>query len=75
MAGLNFDEHPEGTRFIYRCQGSNPINEERVLEWSGTKSFVKLMHLGWISSKDASNLVVLEVLESKTSLYESRCWE
>jgi hypothetical protein len=74
MAGLSFIEHPEGTRFLYRHQGVNLIDEDRILEWSGSRSFVKLRRMGWISSDEASNLVVLEVLDSKISLYESSCW-
>lgn len=74
MSGLNSGDHPEGTRFLYRCQGTNLVSEERVLEWSGSGSFVKLRQ-GWTSTKDASNLVILEVLDSKPSLYGSRCWE
>lgn len=65
MTGLNFKEHPEGTRLLFRSQGSSLVAEERVMEWSGTKSFVKLKGLGWLSARDAATLVILEILEPR----------
>lgn len=72
MSGLNFEEHPEGTRFLYRKQGGTFVLEDRVAEWSGSRSYVRLRGSGWISAKEASSLVVLETLDSRPDLDEPK---
>jgi hypothetical protein len=64
MTDIKFDMEtlPSGSRFLYRSLSAGPIREDVVLEWSGSGEFVKLDRSGWLSSRDRSMLVLLEVL-------------
>ena len=65
MTDLIFDRDslPAGSRFLYRSLSASSIREDTVLEWSGSGEFSKLANAGWLSSRDRSMLVLLEVLE------------
>lgn len=64
MTYSKFDREslPAGSRFLYRPLSAGPIREDRVLEWSGSGEFAKFANAGWLSSRDRSVLVLLEVL-------------
>lgn len=62
-AGCGADGPRRGDGVGNRSLSAGPIREDRVLEWSGSGEFVKLSNSGWLSSRDRSMLVVLEVLE------------
>lgn len=73
LDGINFESCPTGTRFLYRTTGGNIIMEDVVLEWSGSGMFVKLLHAGWMSAKEASvRTVFLEAL-APTNSQEDMC--